>query len=46
MATSPSSTCGVLGLDAGWFGRWSRLAWGLLILFPFVIRTLHDLRTN
>jgi len=28
------SEFGQLGLDVGWFGRWSRLGWGLLILVP------------
>ncbi len=27
---------GTLGLDVGVFGRWSRLAWGLLLLAPIV----------
>ena len=26
------SRYGTLGLNVGWFGRWSRLGWGLFIL--------------
>ncbi len=33
---------GTLGLDVGVVGRWSRLAWGLLILVPIV----YDLSTR
>jgi len=34
---------GTVGLDVGWFGRWSRLAWGLLILVPVVIEIANDI---
>lgn len=40
------STYGVLGLDVGWFGRWSRLAWGLLILVPTAFALLQDFTSS
>ena len=34
---------GTVGLDVGRFGRWSRLAWGLLILAPVVTEIANDI---
>lgn len=42
------SRFGTLGLDVGVFGRWSRLAWGLLLLTPIVfdVATRSDLLSS
>lgn len=39
---APRSRYGTLGLDVGWFGRWSRLVWGLLILVPTALALIRD----
>jgi hypothetical protein len=36
------SRYGTLGLDVCWFGRWSRLVWGLLILAPTALALIQD----
>ena len=46
MTTNKGSRYGVLGLDVGRFGRWSRLFWGLLILLPLALQTVQDLRSD
>lgn len=40
------SNYGVLGLDVGWFGRWSRLLWGLFILVPIAFSLILDFTSS
>ncbi len=41
MSQNSKSRYGTLGLDVGWFGRWSRLVWGLFFLAPIVIALIQ-----
>jgi len=37
---------GKLGLDVGWFGRWSRLIWGIVILAPLMVGAFQDIQSS
>jgi len=43
MAKETKSRYGQLGLDVGWFGRWSRLGWGIIILLPLALSIVQDI---